>query len=599
MICLLEPCRPRLVRFASRIKLKHVLLFFLVIGILDVFGAFTHMFELSYDKHFSYPYDGDIQPFIEALKRKKKPEMEPINDYNYSYIHDGKDYCVDNDFKTHRLVFLIKSAAPNFERRSAIRSTWGFQKRFFDVPTKTIFMLGVHENDHDLQERINEEAGAYNDILQANFIDSYYNNTIKTMMGFKWAYYHCRNAKFYMFVDDDMYVSVKNMLRFIRNPAYYPEYLKDPSRMVKREIKDDDVGGSYDILSTDSDVLRSRNVTATSDSDVRGSFEVPLTSDDLVRVRRATAKEKILLRRREGWKKHEKTRMPLTSGQGLNDELHRGELDRKDNIGPRTEQVVGNKSQKRRSSSLTEDGVDGVGGPRIVNLNERIEMVMNGRFKRDVKVQEVDILADKVQSTKNDLGSRVQHDFTSQKGKVLNGKVKSSKKALRTEMTGDLKNDVSEKVKNEKASNDYLKLTRGRRQVLDLELPDDVRLFAGYVFVSSPHRHKTSKWYVPLSEYPFHLWPPYVTAGAYVLSKVALVDMYLTSLYTKHFRFDDIYLGIVAKKADIEPFHCDEFHFYKKDYTKFNYKYVIASHGYGDPEELTNIWNEQKAMGNA
>ena len=142
-------------------------------------------------------------------------------------------------------------------------------------------------------------------------------------------------------------------------------------------------------------------------------------------------------------------------------------------------------------------------------------------------------------------------------------------------------------------------LTRGRRQVFDFELPEDVRLFAGYVFVSSPHRHRTSKWYVSLSEYPYHLWPPYITAGAYVLSKEALVDMYYTSLYTQHFKFDDIFLGIVAKKADIEPFHCDEFHFYKKEYTKFNYKYVITSHGYDDPNELTQVWHEQKSLGNA
>lgn len=138
-----------------------------------------------------------------------------------------------------------------------------------------------------------------------------------------------------------------------------------------------------------------------------------------------------------------------------------------------------------------------------------------------------------------------------------------------------------------------------KRQIFDFELPDDVRLFAGFVFVSTPHRHKSSKWYVSLEEYPYHLWPPYVTAGAYIVSKEAFLDLYYASLYTKHFRFDDIFLGLVAKKADIEPFHCEEFHFYKKDYTKYNYKYVLSSHGYGNPDELLKVWNEQKAMGNA
>lgn len=142
-------------------------------------------------------------------------------------------------------------------------------------------------------------------------------------------------------------------------------------------------------------------------------------------------------------------------------------------------------------------------------------------------------------------------------------------------------------------------IIRDKRESFDFELPSDVRLFAGFVIVSAPHRHKTSKWYVSLSEYPYHLWPPYVTAGAYMLSREALLDMYYASMYTKHFRFDDIFLGLTAKKADIEPFHCEEFHFYKKDYAKYNYKYVISSHGYGNPEEMLKVWNEQRSMGNA
>nr|CAD7588247.1 unnamed protein product [Timema genevievae] len=128
---------------------------------------------------------------------------------------------------------------------------------------------------------------------------------------------------------------------------------------------------------------------------------------------------------------------------------------------------------------------------------------------------------------------------------------------------------------------------------------DDVKLFAGFVFVSAPHRHRSSKWYVRLSEYPYHMWPPYVTAGAYILSHDALVDMYYGSLYTQHFRFDDIYLGLVAKKVDLEPFHCSEFYFYKKEYNVHSYRYVIASHGFSDPDELLRIWNEQRSAGNA
>ena len=61
---------------------------------------------------------------------------------------------------------------------------------------------------------------------------------------------------------------------------------------------------------------------------------------------------------------------------------------------------------------------------------------------------------------------------------------------------------------------------------MDFDLPEDVELYAGFVFHSTPHRHKAGKFYVSLEEYPFHLWPPYVTAGAYVLSRAALIGIW-------------------------------------------------------------------------
>lgn len=122
-------------------------------------------------------------------------------------------------------------------------------------------------------------------------------------------------------------------------------------------------------------------------------------------------------------------------------------------------------------------------------------------------------------------------------------------------------------------------------------------VYSGYVFNSAPHRHYLSKWQVKLEEYPYDRWPPYVTAGAYLLSKTSLKLLYLGSLYTKHFRFDDIYLGLVAKKVGVTPKHCSNFFFYKKPYRGSNYEHVIASHGYGREYELLSVWNEQKSLG--
>ena len=122
-------------------------------------------------------------------------------------------------------------------------------------------------------------------------------------------------------------------------------------------------------------------------------------------------------------------------------------------------------------------------------------------------------------------------------------------------------------------------------------------LFTGYVFFSKPMRYRYSKWFIGLDEYPFSKYPPYVTAGAYITSAEVLRDMYYTSMYTKLFRFDDVYLGLVARKAKIAPLHCEHFYYWKKPYDAENYRYVVATHGYGDPDELIQVFKKQKSLG--
>ena len=131
-------------------------------------------------------------------------------------------------------------------------------------------------------------------------------------------------------------------------------------------------------------------------------------------------------------------------------------------------------------------------------------------------------------------------------------------------------------------------------------MPEDVELYAGYVFFPKPHRHKFSKWYISLEEYPYHKFPPYVSAGAYILSNVALKKFYFATYFVKKFRFDDVYLGIVAKKLNIEPFHSDEFWFYRKyPYNLKEFRYTIASHEFSNSREMEKVWNQQKQSGNA
>ncbi|XP_026725390.1 beta-1,3-galactosyltransferase brn-like [Trichoplusia ni] len=332
------------------------------------FGVSDYLFSKSFEDDFDYPLNVDIRSIVSDVMLGKKISVTPINYYPYRFLtNSGKCSTIEK----LDLFIVVKSSMDHFGHRNAIRQTYG-QETLPGRTVKTLFFLGIDgQPKSDLQRRIDQEMAEYKDIIQIDFRDHYYNNTIKTMMSFRWVYEHCSTSDFYLFTDDDMYISVRNLLDYVHERDEASQTEANPSKETNE--------------------VESSGVTRTADLD-------------------------------------------------------------KD------------------------------------------------------------------------------------------------------------------------------------------------QLFAGYVFKSAPQRFRSSKWRVSLDEYRWNKWPAYVTAGAYVLSNKSMKVMYIASLFVKHFRFDDIYLGIVAKKVGVTPTHCPNFYFYKKAYSKLNYKDVIASHGYGNHEELIRVWNEQNTV---
>lgn len=133
----------------------------------------------------------------------------------------------------------------------------------------------------------------------------------------------------------------------------------------------------------------------------------------------------------------------------------------------------------------------------------------------------------------------------------------------------------------------------------------------------------SSKWHLSLDEYPYNHFPRYLPAGAIVMSKQVVEDFYYASYYTKHFRFDDVFLGIMAYKMNIIPFSCSYFHVCHSEDGKCpglviakrqvldgsiedetsedlsvieQMEHVIARHGVS-PEQLIDIWRELTLSG--
>lgn len=327
-----------------------------LVYIYHFFGVSDYVRSRSFENNFDYPLDIDIKPLVEDVISGRKPSVDPINYYRYRFLSNSGVCSTMNKID---LFIAVKSAMKNFGNREAIRKTYG-RAKIEGKNIKTLFFLGVDgAPKSNTQKRIDKEMAEFTDIIQIDFRDNYFNNTIKTMMAFRWLYERCSDAQYYLFTDDDMYISVTNLLGYVAG------------------------------------------------------------------LSKATS---------------------------------------------------------------------------VVNETEDWE------------------------------------------GRVLDR---------------------------------------------------DGAVFAGYVFISAPQRFHSSKWRVSVEEYQWDRWPAYVTAGAYVVSNKAMKRIYAGSLFVKHFRFDDIYLGIVAKKVGIEPIHCPQFHFYKKRYSKVAYRSLIASHGYSKPEELVKVWNAE------
>lgn len=412
-----------------RNKLIAVFIFLLFI-LFYVFGVFFLPFELDFDTNFHYPlYASNFRYLIDAAKKQVFDEdYLPINNYSYLYYLNPVQKCLQqaqngsnkNLLYPTSILLVVKSATCNFILRSIIRQSWGDENRFSDVNIRTVFMLGnctkncpnsfidnpslilsrksnqfrsllIKNQTLNCQQLIDIENEFYGDIVQANFIDSYYNNTLKTMALLQWTAKYCSWMPFFLFVDDDYYVSIKNLLK----------YLKPFVDLQKREYSP--------------------------------------------------------------------------------------------------------------------------------NVN---------------------------QNSKN----------------------------------GEENNKVDNDLKMDDNANDELSMLKFGQP-----------LFTGFLFSHSrPQRHLPSKWFVNLEEYPYNRYPPYITGGCYLVNNHTLIDLYYASLFTKPFKYDDIYLGILANKLNIPLMSNNALmHFYKLSYDKMLYQNIISSHGYKDPQELWQVWNEQKSLGSA
>ncbi|XP_068453960.1 UDP-GlcNAc:betaGal beta-1,3-N-acetylglucosaminyltransferase 7, like [Clinocottus analis] len=116
------------------------------------------------------------------------------------------------------LLMVVKSVIEQHDRREAVRQTWGREHTADGKRIKTLFLLGSPTTGKDtknLQKLIEYEDMVYGDILQWDFMDTFFNLTLKEVNFLKWFDIYCSGVQFIFKGDDDVFVNTHNLLQLI------------------------------------------------------------------------------------------------------------------------------------------------------------------------------------------------------------------------------------------------------------------------------------------------------------------------------------------------------------------------------------------------
>nr|XP_020505371.1 N-acetyllactosaminide beta-1,3-N-acetylglucosaminyltransferase 2-like [Labrus bergylta] len=134
---------------------------------------------------------------------------------SYPITVDQPNICRESPF----LLLAVKSLAPHFDRRQAIRQSWGRAGFIANRTVVTIFLLGnATAGDHhpDLSGMLQYESIRHKDIIQWDYRDSFFNLTVKEVLFLEWIQARCSGARFIFKGDDDVFVNTYRILDFLK-----------------------------------------------------------------------------------------------------------------------------------------------------------------------------------------------------------------------------------------------------------------------------------------------------------------------------------------------------------------------------------------------
>lgn len=163
--------------------------------------------------------------YTEETFYRKRPYV--VNKFIYDVLITPRKACsVDGD-----IVILVHSEHSEVKVRQAIRETWGSlalnaahtstwpQDGNLKLSFVLFFIFGA-KKDEGLNDLIQEENETYGDMIQGNFIDSYTNMTLKSLLGLKFVSEFCSSAKYLLKSDSDMFINLPYLTQFLNDNPF-------------------------------------------------------------------------------------------------------------------------------------------------------------------------------------------------------------------------------------------------------------------------------------------------------------------------------------------------------------------------------------------
>ena len=156
---------------------------------------------------------------LQYIVTSRAPAAADVTCCRFNYQQQVDNVCADVHSPPGQLlaVVLVCSAVENRARRDAIRGSWGSPDHLRRLGLRVVFVLGRADGrDGDVLD----ESRRHGDVVQADFVDSYANLSVKSLVALRWAAEHAACARFVVKTDDDTFINAHLLSRDLAGTAH-------------------------------------------------------------------------------------------------------------------------------------------------------------------------------------------------------------------------------------------------------------------------------------------------------------------------------------------------------------------------------------------